>query len=428
MFFHPLVVLACFQGMPKGFEFFFPTGIHTEVLFHSFPFLGNLVMVFVGVHFFCKFFRVSGVDQIQQCIHFTLAGGPAFVQFGHFLFVGGVLVILFLQRFPLQASAVVFFVNVGYAVGIDGIGKFRGCDDGLGPFSEGVQFGIDLFQPKVHDFPFPFGRVNFLPLFLESRQVFRSRPGKAVFRKPVIPGFFGLIPFFCKDAAFFFPVFMLLFLFPNGFLFPGNGLSFGLILVEAGSFLLHEIVEGLEFIHCFRRLAGEFFADLLAGCFQFVFPGSQFFQSISFFMDHMAVENVEKDGQDGSTGRTVHSSHSGSGGVEGGNACGRCQKEHKAHPQPGRIFLIFSAADIIYFGLDVRFLVEHLFQFSGHGFDFLPVRLRFFLFWKDQVAREFFHFRFPLLPEMEFIVPDAQAAGKAASFFPVHAGAGFVQT
>lgn len=48
-------------------------GVSCFTLSHS----HNLVMVFKGSLFLCKLFRVSGVDQVQQGVHFTLAGGPA---------------------------------------------------------------------------------------------------------------------------------------------------------------------------------------------------------------------------------------------------------------------------------------------------------------------------------------------------------------
>lgn len=201
---------------------------------------------------------------------------------------------------------------------------------------------------------------------------------------------------------------------------------FCLILVEAGSFLLHEIVEGLEFIHCFRRLAGEFFADLLAGCFQFVFPGSQFSQGISFYGPH-GQEKVRKNGQDSSAGRTVHSSHPG---------FRRCRRRQYPRPLPegaqgsstARAYFLSSAADIIYFGLYVQ-AVEHLFQFSGHGFDFLPVRPSdSSCFGRARSSESFSTSGSRCSQKWSFIVPDVQATGKAASFFPVHAGAGFVQT
>ncbi len=113
--------------------------------------------------------------------------------------------------------------------------------------------------------------------------------------------------------------------------------------------------------------------------------------------------------------------------VERSDATDSAQCQHEAQPEPWRIALIFFAFQGRNLLLQVRFLVQQIFQRIGFAFQRLPFFLGQERFAVGRLFFQHFHFRFPLLPEMKFIISDAQTFGKTASFLPVYIGARRIQ-
>ncbi len=264
---HPLVILPAFERLPQGIEGRFAAGVEAKVLPYIFPFLHQLVMAFVGIHLRRKFLGVFGVHQPQERIHLPLAGRPAVIELPHFPLIGFMLVVFLQNGLPRQTSLVSFLIKFLNAVRTDTVIHMGHGNDGIRPLTVHIQLAVHLFQPEIQDFSLPFGGIDFLPLLLQSGEIFRRGLGQLISCQPFFPVLlcFGL--FLLEKLTLFRPFLVLLLLLFHGFPFPGSRLPFRLVLVEIRAPLLHAILERLQFRGARRRLAIEGRRQFLAPFF-----------------------------------------------------------------------------------------------------------------------------------------------------------------
>ena len=423
---HPLVVFAAFEDLPKRLKSRIAAGVETKVLLHILPILHQLVMLLVGIHLCRKFLGILRIDKAEEGIHFPLARRPAVIELLHLLLVLFVLVVLFLDGLPGQASLLGFLVELLDAIGADAIVHVGHGNNGIGPAAVHIQLAIHLLQAKVQDFPLPFGGVDFLPLLLQRREVIRRGLGQCISFEPIAPIFVGLLLLFFQKLAFFHPFPVLLLLLADRFFLPRSRLPFGLILVEIGALFLHQVLESLQTFYAGRRLSIEGVSQLFALPFQKSEGLSPFLQILFLLMNALVVQQERKDSKDHSTAGAIECRIACHGHVEGAHA-GRCAgKEHHADPKPQGIALVFFAMERRDFLLHVRFLMQQIFQRIGFGLQSFP-----FLFGKDSLAFCLFfqrlYLRLPLLPEMKFIGAHTQTLRQAPPFGPVHIDARGIQ-